>query len=88
MPPGKRSASAWSGGATLAGSSAGAMALAELTVSPCTAPPPGCPRSAQPLPGLGVLPHFDRFGPRARTGSSAIAPPHLAILGIDEDTTS
>lgn len=62
------------------------MALAELTVSPRTAPPSWVPALGL-LPGIGVLPHFDRFG-SARTGPlSAVAPPHLAILGIDEDTT-
>lgn len=77
---------AWSGGATLAGSSAGAMALAELTVSPRTAPPSWVPALGL-LPEIGILPHYDRFG-SARTGPlSAVAPPHLTILGIDEDTT-
>jgi cyanophycinase-like exopeptidase len=76
---------AWAGGATLAGSSAGAMALAELTVAPRTMPPSWLPAFGL-LPGIGILPHFDRFG-SARSGPlSAVAPPHLAILGIDEDT--
>jgi cyanophycinase len=77
---------AWAGGATLAGSSAGAMALAELTVAPRTMPPSWLPALGL-LPGIGILPHYDRFG-SARSGPlSAVAPPHLAILGIDEDTT-
>lgn len=73
------------GGATLAGSSAGAMALAELVISPRDAAPGWRPALGL-LPGIGVLPHFDRFG-AARTGPLiAAAPPHLTILGIDEDT--
>lgn len=76
---------AFAGGATLAGSSAGAMALAELVVSPRSAEPSWQPALGL-VPGIGVLPHFDRFG-GARTGPlSAIAPAGLTILGIDEDT--
>ena len=76
---------AHAGGATLAGSSAGAMALAELVVSPRSAEPSWQPALGL-VPGIGVLPHFDRFG-GARTGPlSAIAPAGLTILGIDEDT--
>ncbi len=76
---------AFAGGATLAGSSAGAMALAELVVSPREAAPSWRPALGL-VPGIGVLPHFDRFG-AARTGPLvAAAPPHLTVLGIDEDT--
>ncbi|MGN6758178.1 MAG: Type 1 glutamine amidotransferase-like domain-containing protein [Thermomicrobiales bacterium] len=76
---------AWLGGAILAGSSAGAMALGELTVTPRAQAPAWLPALGL-LPGLGILPHYDRFG-GARSGPlAAVAPPHLAILGIDEDT--
>jgi cyanophycinase len=76
---------AWLGGAILAGSSAGAMALGELTVTPRAQAPAWLPALGL-LPGLGILPHYDRFG-AARSGPlAAVAPPHLAILGIDEDT--
>lgn len=76
---------AWAGGATLAGSSAGAMALGELTIAPFTAPPSWVPALGL-LPHLGILPHYDRFG-ALRTGPLvALAPPGLTILGIDEDT--
>lgn len=76
---------AHAGGATLAGSSAGAMALAELVVSPRSAEPSWQPALGLVL-GIGVLPHFDRFG-GARTGPLiAAAPADLTILGIDEDT--
>lgn len=72
-------------GAILAGSSAGAMALAELVISPRVAAPSWQPALGL-LPGIGVLPHFDRFG-GARTGPLiATAPPNLTVLGIDEDT--
>jgi cyanophycinase len=76
---------AYAGGATLAGSSAGAMVLAELVVSPRETAPSW--RAALGLiPGTGILPHFDRFG-AARTGPLiAAAPPTVTLLGIDEDT--
>lgn len=76
---------AWAGGATLAGSSAGAMALAELTVSPRSEAPAWVPALGL-VPRIGVLPHYDRFGGARTAPLTAIAPPHLAILGIDEDT--
>lgn len=76
---------AHAGGAILAGSSAGAMALGELVISPRSAAPTWQPALGL-VPGIGVLPHFDRFG-AARTGPLiAAAPPQLTVLGIDEDT--
>jgi cyanophycinase len=77
---------AWVGGATLAGSSAGAMALGELTIAPRAAPPSWMPALGL-LPGIGILPHYDRFGATRTAPLAAIAPAHLAIFGIDEDTT-
>ena len=76
---------AYAGGTILAGSSAGAMALGELVTAPRAATPAWQPALGL-VPGIGVLPHYDRFG-GARTGPLvAAAPPHLTILGIDEDT--
>jgi cyanophycinase len=76
---------AWSGGATLAGSSAGAMALGELTIAPFSGPPSWVPALGL-LPGIGILPHYDRFGSARTAPLVAVASPELAIVGIDEDT--
>jgi cyanophycinase len=73
------------GGAILAGSSAGAMALGELVISPRAAAPSWQPALGL-LNGIGVLPHYDRFGAARTAPLAAAAPPHLTILGIDEDT--
>ncbi len=64
----------WARGGTIAGSSAGAMALAELTVAPPAERGRGWLEAAwRPalglVPGVGVLPHFDRFG-LARSGAA------------------
>lgn len=76
---------AYAGGAILAGSSAGAMALGELVISPRAAVPTWRPALGL-LPGVGVLPHYDRFGSARTAPLVAAAPPHLTILGIDENT--
>jgi cyanophycinase len=76
---------AHAGGAILAGSSAGAMALGELVISPRSAAPTWQPALAL-VPGVGVLPHYDRFGAARTAPLVAAAPPDLIILGIDEDT--
>jgi cyanophycinase len=76
---------AWGGGATLAGSSAGAMALGELTVAPFSGPPSWVPALGL-LPGIGILPHYDRFGSARTAPLVALASPALAILGINENT--
>ena len=73
------------GGAILAGSSAGAMALGELVVAPRAATPAWQPALGL-IPGIGVLPHYDRFGAARTAPLVAAAPPQLTILGIDEDT--
>jgi cyanophycinase len=77
-------------GGTIAGSSAGAMALCGTTPIPRFRDNSGRPPEWRPAlglaPGLAVLPHYDRFG-GARSGPLlAVAPPDLTILGIDEDT--
>ncbi len=76
---------AHAGGAILAGSSAGAMALGELVISPRAAAPTWQPALGL-VPGIGVLPHYDRFGGARTTPLVAVAPPGLTIFGIDEDT--
>ncbi len=76
---------AWSGGAALAGSSAGAMALGEWTLTR------GDDGTRRHQPGLGlipriaVIPHFDTFG----AGWVESTLPHLprenaVLVGIDE----
>ncbi len=80
----------WERGGTLAGSSAGAMAFGEWTL----VRPPGASRGMPfswsaglgLMPGIGVIPHYDRFGPARTTVQVAEAPPGLVVLGIDEDT--
>lgn len=72
-------------GTILAGSSAGAMALGELVISPRAAAPSWQPALGL-VPGIGVLPHYDRFGGARTAPLVAVAPPHLVVLGIDEDT--
>jgi cyanophycinase len=79
---------AWRGGAALAGSSAGAMALGEWTL--VRARMPGDERRRY-LPALGlvprvaVIPHFDTFGHRwAASALSAAERPDVVLPGIDE----
>ncbi|MBA2255134.1 MAG: Type 1 glutamine amidotransferase-like domain-containing protein, partial [Chloroflexi bacterium] len=79
---------AWRGGAALAGSSAGAMALAEWTLIRGRVPGDA---DRQPRPALGlvrgvaVIPHFETFGHRwlpSTQGPSGLA--GATLLGIDE----
>ena len=77
---------AWRGGAPLAGSSAGAMALASQTLVRASWPNRF---NRRPIEALGVLastavlPHFDTFGHRW-IESAQEAAPGLTLLGIDE----
>lgn len=77
---------AWRGGAVLAGSSAGAMALCSHTLVRATWPNRFRRR---PLEALGVvartavLPHFDTFGSRW-IESAQESDPELTLLGVDE----
>ena len=81
---------AWSGGAALAGSSAGAMALCEATLVRATWPDRRRRRPAPALglvPGTAVLPHYDTFGQRW-IESAREAAPELILLGLDERTAA
>lgn len=80
--------SAWEAGAALAGCSAGAMALAAW-MADIRAP------GAHPRPGLGVvpgmlvIPHFDRFRRFMGASPEAVAarlPEGVVLVGIDEET--
>jgi cyanophycinase len=79
---------AWSEGAALAGCSAGAMALA-ASVAPVRRRSTTGPEGLGVVPGLEVLPHFDRFSswqPDLARRRVAAAPAGLLVVGIDEET--
>jgi cyanophycinase len=80
----------WRQGGALAGSSAGAMALGESTLVRREGQVGRMPSFWEPglnvLPGIGVIPHYDRFGPERTLPRVQAAPPGLTVLGIDEDT--
>jgi cyanophycinase len=80
----------WERGGTLAGSSAGAMALGEWTLVRREGQVGRMPAHWEPglnlLPGIGVIPHYDRFGPERTRARVEDAPSTLTVLGIDEDT--
>jgi hypothetical protein len=79
---------AWQGGAALAGCSAGAIALTDHVPDlrhPLTPAEPGL----AVVPGLRVLPHFDRFAGRLPDGlltRLVDTPPGVTVVGVDEDT--
>ncbi len=78
--------SAWLDGASLAGSSAGAMALCSHTLVRAVWPNRTNRRPADALGLLAetaVLPHFDTFGSHWVESAQAAAP-ELTLLGIDE----
>jgi cyanophycinase len=81
---------AWEGGAALAGSSAGAMALCAYTLVRATWPDRTNRRPADAL-GLvadtAVLPHYDTFGHRW-IDSARRELPAAILLGIDERTAA
>jgi cyanophycinase len=74
---------AWQGGATLAGSSAGAMVLCDPMVDP---------RGGALTLGLGlieqvaVIPHHDTWSEDKAKRTLRIAPAGLPVVGIDERT--
>lgn len=77
--------SALARGARIAGASAGAMALSAYTlgkewVEAVWEPALGI------VPGVGVLPHFDRLSQARLREVLESAPDGLTVLGIDEDT--
>ena len=77
---------AWLGGASLAGSSAGAMALCEHTLIRAAWPDRSNRRPTDALglvPGVAVLPHFETFGHRW-IDSARRELPDVTLLGIDE----
>lgn len=80
----------WRRGGTLAGSSAGAMALGAWTLVRRAEQIGRMPAHWDPglslLPQIGVIPHYDRFGPERTAPRVVEAPAGLVILGIDEDT--
>jgi cyanophycinase len=79
---------AWRGGAALAGSSAGAMALCRWTLVMARWPHHHERRAADALglvPRTAVLPHFERMGSR---WSVADRPEGTVLLGVDERTAA
>jgi cyanophycinase len=77
---------AWQGGAALAGSSAGAMALSSHTLVRASWPNRFNRRPIDALgvvPKTAVLPHFETFGHRWVESAQAAAP-GVTLLGIDE----
>ena len=81
---------AWKGGAALAGSSAGAMALCSHTLIRAGWPDRTQRRPATALgvvPGTAVLPHYDTFGHRW-VESARGALPAATLLGLDERTAA
>ncbi len=77
---------AWRDGASLAGSSAGAMALCSRTLVRAVWPNRVNRRPADALGLLAetaVLPHYDAFGSRWVDSAQAAAP-ELTLLGVDE----
>ena len=83
---------AWRGGAALGGSSAGAMALGEWTLTRETRPGDDRRRYSPGLglvPGLAVIPHFETFG-AGWVESATTGAPHddVILLGLDERTAA
>ena len=83
---------AWLGGAALAGSSAGAMALGEWTLIKERMPGDDRRRYAPALglvPNAAVLPHFETFGHRwVDSALAAAQAAAVTLLGIDERTAA
>ena len=81
---------AWLGGAALAGSSAGAMALCAHTLIRATWPDRTQRRPHDALgvvPSTAVLPHFDTFGHKW-IESARRELPGVTLLGLDERTAA
>ncbi len=75
-------------GAVLVGCSAGAMVLAARQVRFRRRVPfrPGWDEALRVVPGVAVLPHYDRFPEPLAAVMALQAPRDIAVLGIDEDT--
>ncbi|HEX9372322.1 MAG TPA: Type 1 glutamine amidotransferase-like domain-containing protein [Roseiflexaceae bacterium] len=80
-------------GAVLAGCSAGAMMLGGFTLSVrgvMRGQPPQWPPALGLVPGIAVMPHFDRVadfaGAEMFRAILAAAPRGVTLLGVDEDT--
>ncbi len=82
----------WAGGAALAGSSAGAMAMGGWTLIRDRHPGDDRRRFKPALglvPGVAVIPHFDTFGQRwVRPALAASPAPDVVLVGIDERTAA
>lgn len=83
----------WRAGAALAGCSAGAMMLGRYTLSVRSVMRGQAPRWVPALgvvPGIVVMPHFDRLadfaGPEVFRAILASAPAGVTLIGVDEDT--
>ena len=78
---------AWHGGAALAGSSAGAMALCRWTLIRDRWPQHDTRRPTDALaivPDCAVLPHFDTFGERWIPSAQQALGPDTTLIGVDE----
>ncbi|HWF58043.1 MAG TPA: Type 1 glutamine amidotransferase-like domain-containing protein [Candidatus Dormibacteraeota bacterium] len=79
--------SAWRGGAALAGSSAGAMALCRWTLIRDRWPDHTTRRAVDALtvvPDCAVLPHFDTFGERWIPSAQGALGAGTILVGVDE----
>jgi cyanophycinase len=82
---------AWRGGAALAGSSAGAMALGSWTLIRDRMPGDDRRRYREALglvPNIAVIPHLSTFGERWIPSALEAAPDGAILLGIDERTAA
>jgi cyanophycinase len=82
---------AWRGGAALAGSSAGAMAMCEWTLLRHSFPGHTRRRPDAALnlvPGTAVLPHYDAFGERWIPSAQETLSADALLLGLDERTAA
>jgi cyanophycinase len=80
---------AWRGGAALAGSSAGAMALCRWTLVRDRWPQHDTRRPVDALgvvPDCALLPHFDSFGERWIPSAQQALGAEVALVGVDERT--
>jgi cyanophycinase len=83
---------AWRGGAALAGSSAGAMAFGEWSLTRGGRWPKHDERRYKPalgiVPRVAVIPHHDTFGAGWRTSIGLERPEEAVLLGLDERTAA